>query len=206
MHRQAFGLAVWCGVLGFGFCASAQSPLVSAKVVPAASNSAVGVVDIAQVFRQHAGFKQQTEAIQQEIVTFDREVSEQRKVIAQQNAKQKSVPVGSPEYRQLDEEIARRASRLQLTQDLKKKELRDREATLYFETYREVQREIARLADQYRLSLVLRFDGQPIDEHNPASVMAGINRPVLYQRNLDLTPFVVSAVNKSTAAARPTQK
>lgn len=143
MHRQAFGLAVWCGVLGFGFCASAQSPLVSAKVVPAASNSAVGVVDIAQVFRQHAGFKQQTEAIQQEIVTFDREVSEQRKSSRNKMRSRSRCRWAALNIDSWTRKSARCASRLQLTQDLKKKELRDREATLYFETYREVQREIA---------------------------------------------------------------
>ena len=90
---------------------------------------------------------------------------------------------------------------------MKQREFREREAQLYFETYQEVQREISRLADQYHLSLVLRFESQPIEANSPSSVMAGVNRQVLYQRNLDLTPHVVSAVGvRSTASLSSPQR
>lgn len=182
-----------------------KAPAPAAQGSPAATASApaVGLVDIAQVFRQHAGFKQQMEALKQNLADFERDAAQQRQQVQQLQSRQKSIAAGSPEYRQLDETIARSVSQLQVRQELKQKEIREREARAYFETYEQVQGEIARLADQYRLSLILRFDGQEIDEHNPASVMSGLNRQVLFQRNLDLTPFVVSAVNRSAASVSP---
>ncbi|MFO0820581.1 MAG: OmpH family outer membrane protein [Pirellulales bacterium] len=175
----------------------AQSPASTEPAIirPAAANSAVGVVDIALIFRQHAGFKRGTEQLKQESSAFEAVVNSQRKQISQQLARQKSLALGSAEYRRSEEEIARRISQMQVRQNLKQRELREREAQLYFETYQEVQREIGRLADQYHLALVLRFESQEINANSPSSVMAGVNRQVLYQRNLDLTPHVVSAVN-----------
>ena len=128
MPRLSLWVAAILGLMSANGSVEGWSPIASkvlaqtpsnanpSVIRPASSNSAVGVVDIAQVFRQHAGFKRSTEEMKQEFAAFEVELTAQRQQLSQQHARQKTVAVGSAEYRRLEEEIARRISQLQVRQ------------------------------------------------------------------------------------------
>src|SRR5262245_9721269 len=130
--------------------------------------SVIALVDIGYIFDNHARFKQQMSALTKDVETIQRDIAEDEKDIIKQREKLQTFNPGSPEYKKLEEEIARRLSDLQVTKQLKKKESREREAKIFYDTYMEISREVARLADQYGLDLVLRFESQEIDPRNPA--------------------------------------
>ena len=164
----------------------------------------VAVVDMGQIFKNHPRFKQQLEAIKQELVAYEKQLNEQKKAITKEREKQVDLKAGSPEYKRLEEEVARRISDLQVTDQLKKKEVMEREARVFYETYQDVTREIGKLADRYGISLVLRFDSDKIDPNDRNSVLAGINRPVVFQRKLDLTQEVLQSLGATAGATAET--
>ena len=80
-------------------------------------------------------------------------------------------------------------------------ELLNREARIYFDTYTRMQQVVSTLAGEYNISLIIRFDSQAINPENRPEVIKGVNRNVVYQKNLDLTTMVIEKM--ATVAAAP---
>lgn len=163
------------------------------------SNVPVAVIDVPLIFKNHARFKQRMEAIKGEVEAFEKQVNEERKKLAKHEERLKTFAVGSPEFRQLEEDLARQVSDVRVRSELKRKDVMEREAKVYFETYNEVTREVARQAEIYGISLVLRYDSEPIDGRDRSSILAGVNRPIVFQNNLDLTQLVLKQLNPAVA-------
>lgn len=165
----------------------------------------VALVDLGQIFKNHPRVKQQVEAMKSDLQEYEKEIVANRQTLGKQREKMVSFAVGSPEYKQMEEQIARQVSDLQVRDQLKKKEVLEQEAKIYYDAYNEILAEVARLADQYGIGLVIRFDSQPIEPTDRNSVQAGVNRNVVFQRNLDLTPIVMQRLGATAStAARPT--
>jgi Skp family chaperone for outer membrane proteins len=159
----------------------------------------VALVDIVKVFENHARFKQQMEAIRAEIQAFEREIAREQESLSRQN-EQLAGATSEVQRSQLEAGITRQLADLQVKASLKRNEILSREARVYYETYDEVCREVARLANAHGISLVLRFDSSSIDPQDRGSVLKAVNRPVVFQRNLDLTDMLI-AYAKGTAPA-----
>jgi len=170
----------------------------------AGESSSVALIDINFVFSKHERFKQRGEVLAKKIQGLQKELAEKEQQILKQRERLKDFAPGSPDYKRLEEEIAREISDHQVTKQLKQKETREEEARILYETYEEIVAEIRRLAARSGCTLVLRFDSQEIDQRNPAAVQAGVNRMVIYHgADMDMTPYVVEALNASAAASRP---
>jgi hypothetical protein len=192
MKSVVLALGVCCGLL----CCSqlmADDPKSSLRME--GEGTQVALIDIEYVFKNHARFKQQ------DVEAFDREVGEERKSLNTMKERRDAFSVGSPEYKRAEEEMARLMAGLQVRSQLKKKEMLEREAKVYYDTFMEITKEVAKLADQYGICLVLRFEGQELDPRDPNSVSAGLRRQVIYHRNLNLTPQVLERLN--AVATRP---
>ena len=48
----------------------------------------------------------------------------------------------------------------------------------------------------YGISLVLRYNGEEIRPDDRNSVLAGVNRAIVYQNNLDITKEISDRVNR----------
>ena len=79
----------------------------------------------------------------------------------------------------------------------------EREAKLLYTTYSEISDRVARFAEKNGISLVLRFDSSAINADDRGSVQAGINRSIIYQRQLDITLAVLEQCNRDKPAAGP---
>ena len=109
----------------------------------------------------------------------------------------------SLEYKQMEEELARTQSDLQVKVGLKRKEFLEQEARVYYRVYREVEQAVALFAQRNRIGLVLRYNGDEMKEDDRASVLQGVNRAVVYQSNLDVTNFVLQQLNGNSHVAPP---
>ncbi len=76
----------------------------------------------------------------------------------------------------------------------------NREARIYYDTYSQMQSVVAAAAEKYGISLVVRFDSQPIDASNRGEVVKGVNRNVVFQKNLDLTSMVIERMGAPSSA------
>lgn len=175
--------------------ASAQQPQAS----PAGVN--VALIDISHVFKNHEGFKQKTEAIKQEIKDFETQMNEQRKVVNQKRAKLNDFQAGSAEYQKLEAELAQEIANQNVSAELKKKEIFEREAKIYYETYQEIVQAVEAFARHHNIGLVLRYDSEEIDPNDRSSVLRGVNRQIVYQDQINISNEILHMLNQQQAHA-----
>jgi len=167
------------------------------------AKSPVVVLDVTKVFKEHRRFKQDIELMAKEAQGFQTYLQQQEARLKDLAAKGQAAKVGSPEYRQIDEDMTRIRSDVQVQSQLKKKELMLQEAKIYFQYYNELQEEVGKFADANGITLVMRWNSEPIDSSDRMSVQQGVNKPVVYQRNLDITQWVINKINEGVPEPQP---
>ena len=165
-------------VAGLALCAPATAQN------PAGANAAkygVAVVDINYIFKNHQGFRAAMDGMQEDFKAVEAEVqAKQQQIVAAQEQKKGYKP-GSAEYKQLDEQIVRMNASLQVEVTQKRKDLVEREAKIYFDTFKEVERVIGYYAERQGIGIVLRFNGEEADPNNRESILRSINKAVHFQ-------------------------
>lgn len=187
----------------FGAQASAQqgAPRAAAAAAPTGTN--VAVIDVAQIFKKHNRFNAAMQDIKKDIEdfeTFVRGEQTKMKTLAEQL---QTFKAGSLEYKQKEEEIARLTSEMQVKIGLKRKEFLEQEARVYYHVYKEVEQSVQNFSIRNRIGLVLRYNSEEMKEDDRASVLQGVNRAVVFQQGLDITPLILEDLNRGTVA--PTQ-
>jgi Skp family chaperone for outer membrane proteins len=190
-------LAVCCVHPAFAQAPAGQQP------GPPSAGVLVAVVDIEYVFKQHTGLQQQKERFLAEVQAFEAQHTERRKQLIKKTERLRTYTSGSPEYRQLEAEIARDQSDLQCEFQLKRKEFVTREAKAIYDAYNDVVAAVAVVANRYNIGLVLRFDRESIDPLNRNSVLRGVSRSVVYQNSLDISQLVADQVLAAGKMSRP---
>ena len=180
----------WMPALMVGVLLSAGATS-TALAQASGGGSVVAVLDLAKVFEQHPGLKTNIKTIQGEYKIFQQQVIDQRKQLTQRVKQLEELKTASPEFKQLEADLAQTNSSMAVTQRLKQKEFVEREAQQHYRAYLEVLEAVQRIAQRHNISLVLRYDSEPIDANNNTSVMRGIMRGIVYQHQLDITDLVV---------------
>ena len=114
--------------------------------------------------------------------------------------------VGSAEYKKLDEDVARAMADFNVKMTRLRKDFLEREAKIYYQTYLEVAEAVSYYAKRHNIGLVIKFNGEPVDPNKREDVLREINKPVLFQDNIDITPDVLALLNRDQAqpqASRP---
>ena len=166
---------------------------------PAGANAGryqIAVVDVSYIFKEHQGFKQKMEGMKQQMQSIDSQMKGKRDEIAQLEQRKASYTPGSQEFRNLDETIARAKADFSLETTKLRKDFLEREAKIYYETYLEVDRAVQSYAQRNNLGLVLRFDGERVDPNIREDVLRGINKAVVFQNSIDITPDVLGLLNR----------
>lgn len=180
--------------------APAAAPAMTAAA-PQQSTTQIVVIDIAKIFKGHHRFNQMMADIKKDIEDFDGYVKNETGKLKGMGEQLQQYRAGSLEYKQKEEEAARLTSDLQVKVGLKKKELLEQEARVYFTVYRELEQKVAVFAQQNRITMVLRFNSDDMKEDDRNSVLQGVNRAVVYYHpQLDVTNLVLHELN---AGVRP---
>jgi|TARA_B110000263_G_scaffold234819_1_gene232763 Skp family chaperone for outer membrane proteins len=178
----------------FGNTVQAQQPR---------SGTTVAVVDIAVVMENNTKFKSMLESIQVEINQFDKTLETARTQVTSMVEELKGYNPGTAAYSQLEERIAKIQSDVQVQMQLKRKNVLLKEAKVFHECYTGVQKTIGTFCEHNGISLVLNYDSKAINPQSRESVLKGVNRDIVYQRSLNITKYIVDAVNKGNATAAP---
>ena len=166
-----------------------------------------GVVDVGYIFKNHQRFKTTMEGMKKEMQGIEQTLKSKREGIAQKEAERNEYNLGTPEYKRLDEELARQKADFNLEMTQLRKDFLEREAKVYYQTYLEVDETVRYYAQRQNIGLVLRFNGESPDPNRRDDVLRAINKPVVFQNNIDITPDVLSLLNRNTrAAAQPDSK
>jgi len=169
-----------------------QQPTPSAN----ASRFGIAVVDVSYIFKKYDRFRTTMESMKKEMEAAESQLKSDRDLIQGKEEQAKQYTTSSPDFKQLDEEVARMKAEFNLKAGKIRKEFLEREAKVYYQTYLEVSQTVQYYAQQQNIGLVLRFNGDPINPDRREDVLKAINKPVVHQNNIDITPDVLALLNR----------
>jgi Skp family chaperone for outer membrane proteins len=162
----------------------------------------IAVVDISYLFKNHAGFKAKMEEMKKQVQEYDTELRGTQQALSQERERLSQFRPGSPEYDKFERELADKAAKLQVDMQLKKKDFLEREAKVYYQVYVEIYQQVREFADMNGIDMVLRHTGDEIDPNDRNSVLQGVNRALVYHRDLDITGQILDRLNREPRVSR----
>ena len=163
--------------------------------VSAYAEMKIAVIDINHIFKNHTRFKAMVESWKAEVKRAEAEMKGRGSQVEKMVEDLKRYNPGTPEYKRLEEAIAKKRGELQVEMQLKKKDLMLREARMYLNVYEEVQQQVATFAQQNSIDLVLRFSRNKVNAEDPRQIQAALLRPVVYQDRIDITVQILQRLN-----------
>ncbi len=161
----------------------------------------VGLIDMAQVFKDYEKFKTLREGLQAQIEQSDAQAKQMLAEMQalQEQAKSGQLKQGSPEYQQIEEQLITKKGQLEAFRQVQQREFLRKESEIYKQVYLEVQDMVSKFAEHFNYTLIVRFNRSKVDEaENPQEVIQSMNRQVVYHRGQDdITPRIVDALNGS---------
>jgi Skp family chaperone for outer membrane proteins len=173
-----------------GTSAQAQSPH-SAN----AQKHGIAVVDMSYVFKNHKRHQAAVEQIKAEMTATEGELKADSEKIRQMEEQRNTFNPGAPEYKQIDEELARNIAEFKLKMDRLRKGFMEREAKAYYDAYLEINGSVMQYATSNNIVLVLRYNGDKPDPNRREDVLREINKSVVFQNRIDITPDVLALLN-----------
>jgi Skp family chaperone for outer membrane proteins len=186
----AAGVLSLCLVVLQGF---AQNPGGAARP-PAGPNLAGKTVllDVNYVFKHNVRFKQSMDVLKNDADAMDVQMKKEEAQLRNLAMGLQKLNPGSPEYKKMEEDIARANTDWKIKVQQQRREFLMREAKTYSDTYKEIEDEVNYFCQQQGIAMVQRFMGDPVDESNPDSILQNINKPVVwYNKELDITPYIL---------------
>ena len=181
---------------------------VSVAQNPHGANAAkygVAVVDVTYIFKEYPKFKSIMDGMKKEMEAAETQLKGDRDRIQQLQERRDTLQPSSDEFKQLDETLARQQAEFQIKAGTMRRDIMEREAKVYMETYREVAAAVRAYATSNNIGLVIRYNGDDVNSsENRQDVLRAINQPIVYQNSVDITPDVLLLLNRGTGvAARP---
>lgn len=187
------------GVLGVALLFSravAQQP-ANANIAPQAGGQ-IALLDISYIFKNHARFKAMMTDMQHDVDAAEASVKKDRDSLKKLAESLEQYRSGSPEYQQLEQELAKKQADLQVQVQLQKKNFLQQEAKIYHSVYVEIMDVVNAYASRSGLAMVMRFNGDPVSIDNPQDVLRDINKPIVwYPKDHDITPYILEQLNRN---------
>ena len=156
----------------------------------------VAILDLTYIFKNHTRFQQMSNDMRRDVEAAENALKNDREAYRKLTEKLEKYKRGTPEYRAMEEELAKRAAELNLQVNIQKKDFLEQEAKIYYTVYQEVIDCVKYYSDTSGMALVLRFNGDPIDRNDPQEVLKELNKSVIYyNRAIDITPIILEELN-----------
>ncbi len=191
---------LWTTLVGSRAVAQ-QAPRTAVRtaVRPTHNRPTIALLDVGYIFKKHPRFKQSMDEMKADVDRAEARVKQERDAIRKLAEQAKDFRKGTPDYKAIEEEVAKRQADLTVQVQLQKKEFYQRQAKIYYNIYREIEQEVEYYTAANNIALVLRFNGDRADVQNPQEVIRDINNPVVwYARQLDITPLILDSLTKRT--------
>jgi Skp family chaperone for outer membrane proteins len=168
-----------------------------------AATHGVAVVDISYVFKNHNRFKAAMEGMKKDMENIELNLKADRDAVAKIEEERNKYNPGTEQYKQADAQLARQMAEFNLKMTGLRKDFLDREAKEYYKTYLEIVDAVGQYSQRHNLGLVIRFNGDPVDPNRREDLLREINKPVVFQNRIDITPEVLQMVNREQIAQAP---
>jgi len=166
---------------------------------PRPSGTSVAVIDLGEVFKNHPRLESQLEGIKSQVDSFQAVLRQEQQKLQGLSDELKTLKPGTETYRAKEKEYANLQAELSVLVRQRKREMAEQEAQIHYQAYQEIRDHVARFCQKYGIQLVVRFDREAIDPSNPQDVLAGLNRPVIFQNSLDITNHIIESLTGGAA-------
>ncbi len=164
---------------------------------PRGIGSPIAILDLTYIFKNHLRFQQMSDGMRRDVEAAENNLKNDRDAYQKMGQQLETYRKGTPEYRAMEEELAKKAADLNLRVSIQKKDFLEQEAKIYYNVYQEITEHVRYYSEQHGISLVLRFNGDPVDRNDPQEVLKELNKSVLYyNRAIDITPIVLEEINR----------
>ncbi|NUQ66286.1 MAG: OmpH family outer membrane protein [Pirellulales bacterium] len=197
MTKSRFAVAIAAGLVVSTLAVPAaygqnrtMAPMAAAQPRPAGNG--IALLDVSAIFKAHTRFKSMMKDMEADVKRAEEQMKQERDTIRALSERLKEFRAGSPEYKQLEEQVAQRQSNLSVQVALQRKEFLQRESNVYHMIYQEIEQEVAYFAQQNGIAVVLRFSGEQGDPGKPDEVLRDINKQVVWSApGLDITATIL---------------
>lgn len=187
--------------------AFASAILTATMMFSVASNASaqtkqtgVCVVDMSLIFKSHPVFENQMSSLRTQAEQLQATLDQQAKSLNQEVEQLKAMDVGSPSYKQLETQLAKKTADLEIKRRDQLRELVSKEARLHFNTYVEINGLVSAFCNQNGVQLILRYARPAVDTKNPQSIMQWVNGDIVWIRpQYDITDHIIEQLNQKYA-------
>ena len=155
----------------------------------------IAVVDVTRFFKQCDFFAEEMAKLRDEVSEFGEQMKDHARRMKDFKEERNGVTTDSAEYESLSIEIASVHESGNVEFARRKAEFLRRETDLYARVYKVMLEEIAAVAREKKITLVVRHRTQPMDRFNRDDVLKHLSKDVLFQDDIDITPDVIERVN-----------
>jgi Skp family chaperone for outer membrane proteins len=160
----------------------------------------VAVIDIERAFKQHKRYNAEIEQLKELAKSMEAETNKEKQSIFDMEKDLPNMAAGSSERKALEEQILRRKTDLTARIKIKQNELVEKEAKVYYFTYKEIQDEVAVYCQQTGTILVLQYSSDKVDPNNRMSIMKAMGNPVVHHSGIDITDKILFYLNPREGA------
>ncbi len=218
MRVSIYVAALAIGGLAMQFQASAQtqgpasgngqaagSP--QAQPAAAAQPRTIGVIDIGHILQNHPMLKGKMEGVKSQMESADKDMQSKREaIIKKMEQLRERFNEGTPEYDQAEKQIAEEDTTFRLELVKKRKEFENAQAEILFEVHGQITQLLKYLNEKMGVQVVLQVSRQAVDPKKPETIEIAMSQNVLYfDQNIDLTNWVLEALQKQLGSAAPAQ-
>ncbi len=194
--------------------AFAQAPAANAAAQPTGPKvgpTSIALVDVGYILKNHPNMNANMEGLKAEMAQAQDDIETRRKTLLEEQDKiGKTFEADSPQFKQQQENLISRESKLRVDFMGKEKEFAEKQASVIFRSYQSINAAINRVASHYQYDVVLRYSREQneMDPKKPQTVNFGIQRDILYHnQQIDITEIVLTVLNstepKAVAPATP---
>jgi Skp family chaperone for outer membrane proteins len=173
-----------------------MSPAIS-QDKPAARHCDVAVLDVSRLFEKFDGFQKEMQGLKSDVDSFELVLKQAQSEQAELRGRIEATAERSAERRELEAEFNERNTYLRKEMETKRSGFLAKEAEFYAVRYREVEKAVRNIAAQRELRLALRFSSEALNDKDRKSVLQTVNRPIVFQDQLDITDEVIKALNEA---------
>jgi Skp family chaperone for outer membrane proteins len=169
-----------------------------------ASHHGLAVIDVTFILEHYSRLKQAMEVYKRDAQTAEDLLKKERDGLAKRAERLKTLKPGSPDFKAEEEGITKAESDWKLKVAAQRRDFAERESKNYLRAYQELSEAVKAYSERNGITLVLRFNGAPIDPNNREMVQMEVFKMVMYyDKSIDITDPILAEMNRSAAIAAP---
>ena len=180
--------------------------LTSTQVLAQAGRapSTTAVIDIGHILKNHNRYRQAMQNLEGKFVQNRDQLKRDSDFLVKLQQRLRGLTPGTPEYRQVEEEITQRDAALRALATRHKRDVQTSDAQIKSSVYHEISNAVEQHAQRYNIGLVLQFNGDDVKGNTPQEVLSAFRRPVVFvEDNRDITAVILEKLNRGTQPPPP---